>query len=91
MILDSTRLIPLTFFIFHFLFVCCFQVGTDFASDRDFAALDFLDEDLLGDTEGLRDHMRKRWNMALKSKNYSFGRYDRGWSFFFCLELRKAL
>lgn len=49
MILDSTWLIPLTFLIFNFLFVCCFQVGTDFASDRDFAALDFLDEDLLGD------------------------------------------
>ena len=56
MILDSTWLIPLSFFIFHFLFVCCFQVGTDFASDRDFAALDFLDEDLLGDKRPTRPY-----------------------------------
>ena len=26
-----------------------FQVGTNFATDRDFAALDFLDHELLGD------------------------------------------
>ena len=26
-----------------------FQVGTDFSTDRDFAALDFLDHELLGD------------------------------------------
>lgn len=31
-------------------------VGTDFASDRDFAALDFLDEDLLGDKRPTRPY-----------------------------------
>ena len=35
--------------ILPFYSFCIFQVGTDFASDRDFAALDFLDHDLLGD------------------------------------------
>ena len=35
-------------------FLCIFQVGTNFATDRDFAALDFLDHDLLGDQRPTR-------------------------------------
>ena len=36
--------------IVHFLFASSYiQIGTDFVTDRDFAALDFLDHELLGD------------------------------------------
>lgn len=33
-----------------------FQVGTDFVTDRDFAALDFLDNELLGDNRPERPY-----------------------------------
>ena len=33
------------------------QIGTDFVTDRDFAALDFLDHELLGD-----DKPERRYN-----------------------------
>ena len=36
--------------IHHVLFASLYiQIGTDFVTDRDFAALDFLDHELLGD------------------------------------------
>lgn len=43
--------------IHHVLFASSYiQIGTDFVTDRDFAALDFLDHELLGDAKPERPY-----------------------------------